>query len=121
MTEEKREEKLCVFCGKSIAIEAKKCRHCKNWVEEQEEKIKHQEKLPETKTCPQCFCEIPYKARKCSKCLSDVEILDSKSSTNLRKNLDSYESHKRGNCFKCGYEGELGVCKKSNLLRWVAE
>jgi len=59
-----KETKSCPFCGGEILTTAKKCKHCKQFIPENEETS------PEstTKKCPFCGEEILATAKKCKHC-----------------------------------------------------
>ena len=58
------ETKLCPYCGEEILAVAKKCKHCGEFLKEENEP----EDLSETKQCPFCGEEIQYSAIKCKHC-----------------------------------------------------
>lgn len=58
------ETKLCPYCGEEILAVAKKCKHCGEFLKEENEP----EYLSETKQCPFCGEEIQYSAIKCKHC-----------------------------------------------------
>lgn len=73
MTEE-MQTKTCPYCGEEININAIKCKHCGEFLNEN--KQPEQTTEPETKICPFCGEEIAYKAVKCKHC---GEFLDGNS------------------------------------------
>lgn len=64
MTEE-MQTKTCPYCGEEININAIKCKHCGEFLNENQQE---QTTEPETKICPFCGEEIAYKAVKCKHC-----------------------------------------------------
>lgn len=63
------ETKQCPFCGESIKVQAKKCKHCGKWLNESD---KQQNITSLTKACPYCGEEIPYAARICPNCKENL-------------------------------------------------
>lgn len=59
------ETKNCPFCGEEIMATAKKCKHCGEWLEKQEENF-------ETKECPVCGESIPVNATTCEHCGENI-------------------------------------------------
>ena len=55
MTEEENNKKQCPFCGAEINANAKKCRFCNNWIDDEIE-------------CPFCAEKIKASAKKCRFC-----------------------------------------------------
>lgn len=55
MEENERQTKKCPFCGEEININAKKCKFCKNWIDEEI-------------LCPYCQEKIKKSAKKCRFC-----------------------------------------------------
>lgn len=70
MEENEKQTKKCPFCGEEININAKKCKFCKNWIDEEI-------------LCPYCQEKIKKSAKKCRFC---GEWLD-KSNTEDNKKL----------------------------------
>lgn len=56
------ETKNCPFCGETINIDAKKCKHCGEWLEEKTAEE------PATVKCPYCGEDILSTAVKCKHC-----------------------------------------------------
>jgi len=75
--------KLCPFCNNEIAVEAKKCKHCKKWLDEVQEQISEEE--TETKLCVFCGEKIPSAAKKCRHCKNWVAELEER--TEKQKDL----------------------------------
>lgn len=73
------ETKNCPFCGEEIMATAKKCKHCGEWLEKQEENL-------ETKECPVCGESIPANAITCKHCGEKIE-----GQNNINKNIVSDE------------------------------
>lgn len=61
-----QDEKQCPFCGEIIKTNAKKCIHCKSWLNENETNSELEQ--PKTKNCPVCGEEILFVAKKCRYC-----------------------------------------------------
>ncbi len=73
MTEE-MQTKTCPYCGEEININAIKCKHCGEFIEEKKEEVSG------TKICPFCGEEILASAIKCKHC---GEFLDESTKRNV--------------------------------------
>ena len=58
------ETKTCPFCGEEIMVTAKKCKHCGEWLDKQDEK----QKVQQTKVCPVCGETILASTAICEHC-----------------------------------------------------
>lgn len=108
------ETKKCPFCGEFILAQAKKCKFCKNWLNDEKDNS------DDLKSCPYCYEKINVNAKLCKFCGSNVTALDVTSSQDIRNSLKSFEDYKEAICLNCGYSGQMGVIETVNAfeLRW---
>ena len=101
------ETKVCPFCGEEILAVAKKCKHCGEWLDKQ------QEEAPQVKQCEACGEDIPANATICEHCGESVNntTTPTNSSTDKFANIDVNDKWKKrfeaidkqiidGNCLK---------------------
>lgn len=109
-----KETKKCPFCGEEIMATAKKCKHCKQFLPNDNEN--KQEST--TKTCPFCGEEIMTQAKKCKHCGEWLDYHDKKDQNSIVHckfcgKAVSFSAEKCPNCgewlkdenpeFSCGY------------------
>lgn len=104
------ETKNCPFCGEQVLAQAKKCKFCKNWLNDQKDNSE------ELKSCPYCYEKINVNAKLCKFCGSNVTALDVTASQDIRNSLKGFTEFKEILCFNCGYSGTMGVVETSNTF-----
>ena len=109
-------EKKCPFCGGEISASAKKCKHCKKWLDQVslEENISNTQK--QTMACPFCGGEISASAKKCKHCKKWLE----QSNTN-KKNEENISNagNQTTNCPFCGGEISATAKKCRHCKKWI--
>ena len=85
------ETKVCPFCGEEILAVAKKCKHCGEWLDKQ------QEEVPQVKQCEACGEDIPANATICEHCGESVNntTTQTNNSTDKFANIDVDETWKK--------------------------
>jgi len=56
----------CKYCGGEVSDTAKKCKHCGEWLNEENEQTEVNK--PNIKTCEYCGGDVPFTAKKCIHC-----------------------------------------------------
>lgn len=102
MTEE---TKRCPFCGGEILATAKKCKHCKQYIPDQEENVSNSD----TKICPFCSEEILVTAKKCKHCGEWLNTNNTQIKTSMT------------NCPFCGKVVSTDAEKCPNCGEWLKE